>query len=414
MTNSRVRELNLSHFSVFPKLHTLNTSGCSTQRITGVVSHSLGEVRVLDMRGCPVTDFRAGVFRRLDKLQTLYASGYRLCCPDQLPQGFNLHDCLAPPEVVSDCNRLLQSEMHVIFTAIAAAVAVLGNVAGCVARLFESRTWDASFRVLMLHLGVSDGLMGVYLAVISVADQVFRGRYQWQDTAWRRSEACHLSAFLSVLSSQVSAGIVCLGMLDGVATRCVRMTRMRFQPRSLYLSSIATWLFGLMVATVITFHTMSEKSEASSHALCTPMLVFDNPGSSPVFSAYIIFNCVLHVLASAGEVFLTCQNFFNSEALDPVSAIKRSAGDAKRLAQTYIVTSKVLCWFIVSLPATAHMGSVSLPEEVPVNIAVFVLPLSATLNPLLSVLAVVLTRRRLAQKARLMKILAARVAAKSS
>ena len=81
-----------------------------------------------------------------------------------------------------------------------------------------------------------------------------------------------------------------------------------------------------------------------------------------------------------------------------ISTIKASAGDAKRLMQTYIATSKVVCWFIVSLPATANMGSVTLPEEVPVNITVFVLPLNAALNPLLSVLAVVLAQRRQARK----------------
>ena len=54
-------------------------------------------------------------------------------------------------------------------------------------------------------------------------------------------------------------------------------------------------------------------------------------------------------------------------------------------------------------------GSKLTLSEVPVNIAVFVLPLNAALNPLLSVLAMVLTRRRQAQKVRLMKISAARL-----
>ena len=139
LTNCRVTHLSLGHLSVFVNLHTLNLSGSSTQRITGAVSQSLGEVRVLDLRGCPVTDFPPHVFGRLKKLQALYSSSYRLCCTELLPEGFNLHNCLAPSDSLSDCDRLLKDDMHVIFTAIAAALAVVGNVAGCVARLFRSQ-----------------------------------------------------------------------------------------------------------------------------------------------------------------------------------------------------------------------------------------------------------------------------------
>ena len=414
LTNSRISHLNLSHFSVFPHLHTLNMSGCSTQRITGAVSQFLGELGVLDLRGCPVSDFPPYVFRKLHKLQALFSSTYRLCCEDLLPEAFNSRNCLAPSDSLSDCDRLLKDDVHITFTAIVAALAVVGNVAGGVARLVRSRTRDTAFRALMLHLCVSDGVMGVYLTVISVADRVFQGQYLWWDIPWRRSDTCYLSSFLSVLSSQVSAVIVCLLMLDSVATHSVRMERIRFLPRSVHLLSAANWITGVTVGFPIIFDMKSGSSEASQHALCTPMLVPSSSDVSPVFRGYITFNCVVHVLTTAGAVYIACKSVIHSDVLDPVSTIKASAGDAKRLTQTYIATSKVLCWFIVSLPATANMGRVTLPEEVPVNIAVIVLPLNAALNPLLSVLAVVLTHRRQAQKARLMKILTSRIAAKSS
>ena len=195
LSNSRIPELSLSHFSMFPNLNKLNMSGCSTQRITGVVSQSLGELRVLDMRGCPVTEFSPGVFRKLNKLQALYSSTYRLCCSDLLPGGFNLHNCFAPSDSLSDCDSLLKDDIHVIFTAIATVLAVIGNVAGCVARLVRSTACDVAFRALMLHLCMSDGVMGIYLAIVSVAAWNFQGHYLWQDFTWRRSEACHLSAF---------------------------------------------------------------------------------------------------------------------------------------------------------------------------------------------------------------------------
>ena len=414
LTNCRVYHLSLGHLSVFANLHTLNLSGSSTQRITGAVSQSLGEVRVLDLRGCPVTDFPPHVFGRLKKLQALYSSSYRLCCTELLPEGFNLHNCLAPSDSLSDCDRLLKDDMHVIFTAIASALAVVGNVAGCVARLIRSRTRDNSFRVVMLHLCVSDSVMGLYLTIVSVAGWTFRGHYLWQDITWRHSVACHLSAFLSVLSSQVSAGIVCLVTLDSVAAHCVCMSRARFQPRSAYLLCAVTWLTGVTVAMVTTLPVTSLGHMGSDHALCTPLLVLKPSQVGPVIGGVIIFNSVLHVIIGVGAASVLLPSFVQSDDYNPVLTTDTSAEVVKTLTNTYITLCKTLGWFIFSLPVIINSSNVTLPEEVLVNITVFVLPLNAALNPLLSVLAVVVTRRRQAQRARLMKILASKVAAKSS
>ena len=413
LTNCRVPHLNLGHLSVFANLHTLNLSGSSTQRITGALSQSLGEVRVLDLRGCPVADFPPYVFGRLNKLQALYSSTYRLCCTELLPEGFNLHNCLAP-DSLSDCDRLLKDDMHVIYTAIAAALAVVGNVAGCVARLVRSRARDNSFRVVMLHLCVSDSVMGLYLTIVSVAGWTFRGHYLWQDITWRRSVACHLSAFLSVLSSQASAGIVCLFTLDSVASHSVCMARARFQPRSAYLLCAAAWLTGVTVAMVTTLPVTSLGHAGTDHALCTPLLVLETTQLGPVIGGVVIFNSVLHVLIGVGATSVLLSSFIQSDNYNPVLKTDTSAEVVKALTHTYIALSKTIGWFILSLPIIINSSPVTLPEEVPANITVFVLPLNAALNPLLSVLAVVGTRRRQAQRARLMKILVSKMATKSS
>ena len=122
---------------------------------------------------------------------------------------------------------------------------VIGNVLSYFVRRLRPGVHDTAFRALMLHLSVSDCGMNVYLSIISMADLMFQGRYQWQDPAWRQSDSCHLSAFLSVQSSHVSAGIVCLVMLDSVVTCCIHMARVRFQQRSVHLSSIVKWVIGV-------------------------------------------------------------------------------------------------------------------------------------------------------------------------
>ena len=402
LSNSRIPEFAFRHLSVFPNLHTLNLSGCSTQRIVGTESRFPSKLTVLDLRGCPINAFPSHVFRGLSNLQAVYASDYKLCCVDQLPEGFNLHNCLADSDRISDCSRLLKDDTHAVFRAMIAVLAVLANVAGCVVHLVGFRARVTTFRALMLHLCVSDGLMGVHVTIICVADRMFRGHYHWQDSAWRRSAACHLSGFLSVLSSQVSSGITCLVMMDGMVKRCERIARIWFHLQSVHLLSAATWLAGVIVAMVTTFRITALNPEGSEHALCTPMLVFHSPDAGSVLGGHIIFNCMLHALTAAGEVYILCLSFCHSDATH-----QTPDEETERFVQKYIATSKVLCWFIVSLPVTLGMANVTLPADVLVSIVVFVLPLNAALNPLLLAIAMVVARRRQAQEARIMKILAA-------
>ena len=414
LSNSRIPLLSLRHFRVFPNLHLLNLSGSSTQRITGAVTQSPGGLRVLDLRGCPVSEFSPGVFRGLHQLHTLYGSTYKLCCSDLHSQGFSLLNCLAPSDSLSDCQRLLKDDMHIAFTAIAAAMAVIGNAASCVARVVRRRARDAAFRTLMMHLCVSDGMMGIYLAVVSLAAREFQGGYLWQDIAWRRSALCQLSAFLSVLSSQVSAAIVSLVTLDSVRAHTEWMAKVGFRPRSAYMLCAASWLTGAALAALTSLPVTSLRRAGSDHALCTPLLFSELTAIGPVMSSIIIFDGVLHVLIAAGEIYIFFPSLYRSRALKAVTESDTSADTVETLSLAYIGTSKALCWFIASLPVIVYISKDTWPKDLPVNMAVFVLPLNAALNPLLSVLAEVMAQRQHAHKARLMKILAAKLAAKSA
>jgi hypothetical protein len=43
--------------------------------------------------------------------------------------------------------------------------------------MMHSENTRSGFHVLVTNLSLADFLMGVYLAIVGVADQVFRGRY---------------------------------------------------------------------------------------------------------------------------------------------------------------------------------------------------------------------------------------------
>ena len=57
---------------------------------------------------------------------------------------------------------------------------------------------------LIMNLAFSDCLMGIYLLLIAVVDQYYRGRYSVHEFSWRSSQLCHLAGFISTFSSELS------------------------------------------------------------------------------------------------------------------------------------------------------------------------------------------------------------------
>ncbi|KAL8575747.1 hypothetical protein ACOMHN_055936 [Nucella lapillus] len=74
--------------------------------------------------------------------------------------------------------------------------------------------------------------MGLYLAAIGVADRVYLGTYLWNDVTWRQSLLCQTAGFLSLMSSEVSAFIICLITLDLVLVLRFPFSQLHFHRTS--------------------------------------------------------------------------------------------------------------------------------------------------------------------------------------
>ena len=116
--------------------------------------------------------------------------------------------------------------------------------------------------------------MGVYLAVIGVVDQLYQGDYMWKDIEWKSSAACQFAGFLFLLSSEVSALIICLINADRFLVLRFPLSQLRFSTRSALL--LAAW--------------------------CGPITRNDFPGHDYSFGILIVTNFVLFLLIAAGRV----------------------------------------------------------------------------------------------------------------
>ena len=229
------KALNTSRLSLPPNLQTLNLSDSGVQRVLGEGFRPLKMLQLLDLRGCPVSEFPPDLLQGLTELRVIHTDNYTLCCPAILSKGFNVISCQAPSDEISSCESLLRSNIYRVFLFLFAVLALIDNVGSLASRHFQSKKKKTiGFDVFVTSLCISDLLMGVYLAVIGVVDQLYQGDYMWKDIEWKSSAACQFAGFLSLLSSEVSALIICLINAD-------RFLVLRFSTRSALLACCVVW-----------------------------------------------------------------------------------------------------------------------------------------------------------------------------
>ncbi|XP_070186419.1 G-protein coupled receptor GRL101-like [Littorina saxatilis] len=394
--------LNVSWFDTFPNMEVVNLSSTSLQQITSEGFRGLSKLRSLDLRDCPLTSFPCDLFQGLVHLRKVWADNFKLCCPAVLPKGFNVLNCEAPSDKISSCDALLRSDIYRVLLSVFAGFALLGNSGSFVYRAFVLRgSTNTGFGVFVTHLCLSDFLMGLYLLTIGIADRVYLGSYLWKDIDWKRSVFCQAAGFLSLLSSEVSAFLVCLITLDRFLVLRFPFSRLHFRRRSAYIACGIAWLLGLLLSAIPLLPSTSHWEFYSQTGICIPLPISnkDFPGYAYSFAVMIIFNMVLFLLIAAGQAFIywsvTANRMSSSKSTKEMTI-------ARRLIS--VVVTDFLCWFPIGmLGSLVAYGGVVIPSELNVAIAILVLPLNSALNPFLYTLNVVLERRRRRKEQRLQK-----------
>ena len=396
-------ELNIDVFKQFPNLQNLNLSGSGLERVLGDNTHPLTELRVLDLRGCPMSALPRRLLRGLGQLHTLYADNYKLCCPAILPEGFNLNNCLAPFDEISSCETLLRSDVYRVFLSIIASLTLTGNLGSFIFRLLASHNGKAGFHIFTVHLCVADFVMGLYLAIIGVADRLYLGTYLWEDTMWRQSAACKVAGFFSLLSSETSVFLICLITLDRFLVLRFPFSSLRFQSRSAHVACIVTWSISFILAAVPLFPWTPYKQFYSSTGICIPLPItrkeFD--GSDYAFGIMIIFNFALFLLIAMGQAVIYQTVRANSMTTTFTSRQSQDSNIARRLIT--VVMTDFLCWFPIGLLGMLASRGTPIAGEVNVGMAIFVLPLNSVINPFLYTINIIMEKRQKSKEDRILK-----------
>ncbi|XP_070205907.1 G-protein coupled receptor GRL101-like [Littorina saxatilis] len=333
-----------------------------------------------------------------------------------LPASFNLKNCHTVQNLIASCEDLLRSNIYRTFLWIFALLSIVGNIGSFAARVYlntDSRVMG-SFSTFVTNLSIADLCMGVYLAIVGVADLVYRGEYLWHDDEWKSSTACKIAGFLSLLSSEVSALMICLITLDRFIVLRFPFSRFHFRRTSALITCGAVWLVGLALAAVPLLPITSHWEFYSQTGICIPLPFTSSegfPGYSYSFSVMILLNLVLFLVIAVGQA-----SVFWSIRTNTMSAGTSKKSQEIRIARRLItvVVSDFLCWFPIGLLGVLSATGTPIPGEVNVAVAIFVLPFNSALNPFLYTFNVVMEKRNKAQEAHLLRRLESRMHTETS
>ena len=424
-----LRELNLSESMVSiilksrfqqskDSLHALNTSAQSndSQAMEGrpqslkeraSESQTLVALRILDLRGCRITDIPARTFAGLKNLLHVYADSYRLCCGSLYPQDFNSNNCESPLDLVSTCKYLLGSNHIRVFVPTAACLTLSGNAILFVVRVVFRR-WrvQSGLDVCLSHITICDFGMGVYLAVISAVHWVHQGHYAQTDITWRHSGLCQMTGLVYCTVNTVSVLLVFLASGHSVLT--TRFPRAVTGHRPLTSQAVCglAWVTGLIVA-IIPLLVPHWKFYSHS-SICLPVLTDTSAskGAGHDFAfALTVLAFVVSALTGVGQG--TLWTSAHRQTLTGAGWVV--SDDVVMIRRLQLQFSKsVLCWLLNGMTVFFQWQDLNVPSNLVVVMYLVLLPSSSAVNCFLYVRSMYVERRRQHTTLRIMTYLKAR------
>ena len=341
------------------------------------------------------SDFNSS-HRKLDR--------FIFCCyAKKSIEGVN---CESPVDEFSSCDDLMKNKTLHVCIWILGILAFLGNLLVILWRVLDKEE-NRVQSFLLTNLAVADLLMGVYLLTIAIMDLRWQGEYFKHDIEWRSGMGCRIAGTLSMLSSEVSVLILTIITMDRLICIVFPFKFNRLTYRAAVLACTGVWTFGLVISVIpvtgISYFYGDESAGNfgfySRSAVCLPLQLSEGRPAgweySVAFFVCLNFISFTFILVAYMTMFWTVKRA--SRAARSTNLNKESAM-AKRLV--FIVMTDFCCWMpIIIINILSLTGNFDDPNKIAyVWIAVFVLPLNSSLNPILYTFSTDRTKRSLVRK----------------
>ena len=346
-----------------------------------------------------------------------FVNDHRICCFfDQLKH------CITTQKQPAffKCGRLVQNLFLRICIWTVGIGSCIGNVYVIILRISEKKQTNKTNikqRIFIGSLASSDFVMGLYVLILASVDAYYGKEYYKFSDEWRVSIGCRIAGFMSLFSAETSLLLLALLTLDRFLVLVFPFSMKHFRKFSTIVAAAGALVIGFAIgfsATILAdrdsnFYELSdvciglplvtgaggyvvqpkgvEDTGVTSHKLTVP--IAKDSGKSAIFSIIIFLGlnsgiCVL-ILIEYVVIFVSItRTSRNARRVNIKKEIKMA------LSMLAVVMPNLLCWIpIVFLGILSQIEYVNLGLDIYVWAVVFILPVNASLNPILYTLAVV-------------------------
>ena len=308
--------------------------------------------------------------------------------------------CHSPKDEFSSCFDLMKNRGVQVCVWVLGLTALLGNLLVISLRVVAKEDNKVQ-SFLLTNLAMSDLLMGIYLLIIAIKDVQWQGEYFLHDFKWRSGVPCAVTGVLSMVSSEVSVLILTVLTTDRLI--CVVFPfKVRRMNRLLACAVVgAVWVFGAMLAVIpiLGLEYFYDKRRGvgfyGKSAVCLPLQLSEErmAGWEYAVGIFIGLNFVsfVYILVAYIVMFITVKN--TSKNVRSTN-MKRESKMARRMF--FIILTDFLCWMpVILIGLLSVIGKFHDPEkQAYIWIAVFVLPVNSSINPILYTLSTPDVRRK--------------------
>ena len=328
---------------------------------------------------------------------------FTLCCYAKQSRPHVL--CLSQDQDgFSSCDELLKNRVLKNAIWVLGVMAFAGNLVVILWRMVAKDSNRVN-SFLLTNLAVADFLMGVYMLIIAYKDNSWQGVYFKHDISWRTSDLCVFAGVVSTVSSEVSVLTLTVVTLDRMICLVFPFRFRRISIKKAVVIMIFVWLLGSVIALAPLFYkSYFYDFKRNVHffgrsAVCLPLqLSSDRPsGWEYSVSIFIVLNGLSFLF------ILVCYLVMYRTITKTASAVRSTRMNqdstiAKRMM--FIILTDFFCWFpVIIISILSLTGSLYDPKkEVYVWIAVFVLPINSSINPLLYTFSTPFVRKKLATR----------------